>query len=199
MEFFLPTMWTYYPAERTLAGLPGYRWARDPRDTAIWLITALLTFAVAALLALVPSLLGENAVVVWLIVALITLFGIGRVVMAIVRSKRIVRSATGSPLRRRHSVAYPDGGSAAVDDVVARFRSGDPAQHAPMPDGHLNRGQLRVQIWTADADRLGLVAVQRGNEAPELIDVDGPAYDRMSEALERGIGRWIRVRSNSTV
>ncbi|TPW76886.1 hypothetical protein [Schumannella sp. 10F1B-5-1] len=111
------------------------------------------------------------------------------VLLAVYRGRGLARDATGTRMRRRHAVAYAAAGQEVVDDILARFASGDPANYAPMPAGIGRNGTLRVQIWTADADRLGFVAISAGIRHSELVVLDGLAYDRLSAVLDRGISR----------
>ncbi|TPW77648.1 hypothetical protein [Schumannella soli] len=183
-----------YPYERHLLAQGGYRQVRDPRQTLIYLLMVVaMTVPLIGLFVILPAAGADppstsSTIYVWLIAILCPIWMVLWLLAAIFRSNRLARASTGTPLRRRHSVAYATGGDDVVADILGRFRTGDPARYAPLPTGVKN-GALRVQIWTADADRLGFVAITQGIRHSELVTLDGPAYDRLAAALDAGIGK----------
>lgn len=96
------------------------------------------------------------------------------------------RTATGTRLRKRFEI-WLTGDEAFMNDLRARFASGDPRRYTPLPD-HSKQGMVGITIWTAGDDRVGYVGLTYGprkkttRNAPFVILV-GDAYDALDRAL----------------
>lgn len=103
-----------------------------------------------------------------------------------VDSRPWTRTATGTRLRKR-SEGWLMGDEAFMNDLRARFASGDPRQYTPLPE-HTKNGMVGITIWTAGDDRVGYVGLTYGprkkttRNAPFVILV-GDAYDALDRAL----------------
>jgi hypothetical protein len=116
---------------------------------------------------------------------------------AAVRWGRVwLRAETGSRLKRRHYRGVC-GGQRAFDDVVTRLRTRDPSVFLPLPPKPNDDRALtdvEIELWTAEADRMGLATVAlsggKGNKPlsySEPITFDGPAYEALLLALKHGL------------
>lgn len=177
-------------SDRTLENDPGFAQRRSPALTGVFATLAVIA-AVALVLCLVNygSLAGDGAVswrgrsttalsgivapTLVLMSAFATfLFGW----LALSGSTRWVRLSTGTPLRGFDLKIAGD--DALVSEVHRRLATGDPAQYLPVPAA--KRGDVRVRVYRADADRRAFITVQRGKGAQAqtwpLIELDSGGY-----------------------
>jgi hypothetical protein len=137
--------------------------------------------------------LGLLPVGIILIAAFAAVMAIGA--LAGSATREWVRVETGTRLRRRFE-GYHALSPAAFEALHAAFSSGDPARYLPLPE-QTKGGFGVVMIWTADADRLGVVGLTWGNKpkttrnAP-LIMITGDRFDALDLAVRRGLTRPAR-------
>lgn len=81
--------------------------------------------------------------------------------LALSGATRWTRLSTGTPLRGFELKAAGDDALAA--ELHRRLATGDPAQYLPVPVAR--KGDIRVHVYRADADRRAFVTVQRGKAA----------------------------------
>lgn len=96
--------------------------------------------------------------------------------LALSNSTRWVRSSSGTKLRGIELLVAGDG--ATGDELHWRLATGDPAQYLPIPVA--KKGDLRVRIYRADADRRAFITIeQRGQGEPRtwpLIELADSGY-----------------------
>ncbi|MCK2035331.1 hypothetical protein KZC51_04200 [Microbacterium sp. SSW1-49] len=96
--------------------------------------------------------------------------------LALSNSTRWVRTSTGTKLRGIELVVAGDG--AIGDELYRRLSTGDPAQYLPIPVA--KKGELRVHIYRADADRRAFITIeQRSGAEPRtwpLIELADRGY-----------------------
>lgn len=99
---------------------------------------------------------------------------------------------TGTRLRRRLYRGMA-GGRRAYESMLARLGTREPSAFTPLP-ASASFTDVEIEIWTAAADRLGLVTLvlhegtkPRTHTYSEPVRFQGEAYDRLSAALAVGL------------
>jgi hypothetical protein len=129
-------------------------------------------------------------------IVLLPVLTIGLLVAAVRWGRVWTLAETGTRVKRRHRRGVV-GGRSLFDDLVARLRTRDPAVYLPLPPAPGDDRVLTdvdIELWTADADRIGLATVTllggKGNKPmaySEPIAFDGAAYDALRSALRLGL------------
>lgn len=158
--------------DATLLQHPDFERSRSTALTVTFTVLALVAVAALVLCVLNYEAIGDNGTVVRRGVRTDALSGIiapGAVAIsgffallfaafAVVGSTRWVRRSTGAVLKGVELIVAGDDSTAAA--LHARLATGDPAQYMPIPVA--KKGDIRVRLYRAEADRRAFVTVQRG-------------------------------------
>ncbi len=159
--------------DRTLADDPDFVQRRSPVLTGVFVTLAMVAGAALVLCLVNLDALAGDGTVSWRgrsttalsgIVAptLVGLSAFATVLfgwLALSGASRWVRVSTGAVLRGFELRAAGDDAVAA--ELHRRLATGDPAQYLPVPVA--KRGDIRVHVYRADADRRAFATVQNGS------------------------------------